>query len=107
MASCMTARGRAGLVRVAFSSIRCVSSSWSSEPQLTPMRTGLSYSSAFSTIEENWRSFLALKPTLPGLMRYFAKRLGARRIVGEQRVADVVEIADDRHVNAAGEELFA
>ena len=33
---------RAGFARRAFSFIRWVSSSWSSEPQLAPMRTGLS-----------------------------------------------------------------
>ena len=56
----------------AFSSIRCVSSSWSSEPQLAPMRTGLPCLIAVSTMAPNWRSFFSLKPTLPGLMRYLS-----------------------------------
>src|SRR5436309_3283990 len=55
-----------------FSSIRCVSSSWSSEPQLAPMRTGLLCLIAISTMVENCLSFLSLKPTLPGLMRYLS-----------------------------------
>ena len=55
-----------------FSSIRWVSSSWSSEPQLAPMRTGLPCLIAISTICANCGSRLSLKPTLPGLMRYLS-----------------------------------
>ncbi len=49
-----------------------LSSSWSREPQLAPMRTGLSCLIAVSTMAPNWRSFFSLKPTLPGLMRYLS-----------------------------------
>ena len=56
----------------AFSSIKWVSSSSSSEPQLAPMRTVLPWRIAVSTIAENCRSFLSLKPTLPGLIRYLS-----------------------------------
>ena len=72
MASCMTARASSGSGDFEFSSISSVSSSWSSEPQLTPMRTGLPCLIAISTICENCGSVLSLKPTLPGLMRYLA-----------------------------------
>jgi hypothetical protein len=41
-------------------------------PQLTPMRTGLPYSIAFSIITANCGSRFEPLPTLPGLMRYFA-----------------------------------
>ena len=72
IASRVISRASFGAFDLAFSSIRCVSSSWSSEPQLAPMRTGLSCLIAISTMAENWRSFLSLKPTLPGLMRYLS-----------------------------------
>ena len=62
----------AGFASLAFSSIRWVSSSWSSEPQLAPIRTVLPYWIAFSTIVANCVSRLALKPTLPGLIRYLS-----------------------------------
>ena len=73
MASRITARASAGCADRALSSIMDVSSSWSSEPQLAPMRTALPYWIAISTMAENCRSFLSLKPTLPGLMRYLAR----------------------------------
>ncbi len=49
----------------------------------------------------NWVSRLFLKPTLPGIDAVFVERLGAGRIVGEQLVADVVEIADQGRGDAA------
>ena len=72
IASRVTARVSSGAGRRAFSSMSRVRSSWSSEPQLAPMRTALPWRIASSTIAANCRSFLSLKPTLPGLMRYFA-----------------------------------
>ena len=69
----MTLRASMGDGAAAFSSISRVSSSWSRLPQLTPMRTGLAYLSASSMISEYCRSRLALKPTLPGLMRYLSR----------------------------------
>ena len=47
-------------------------SAWSSEPQLAPMRTGLPCLIASSISVANWLSRFLPKPTLPGLMRYFA-----------------------------------
>ena len=61
-----------GSARAWFSSISCASSAWSSEPQFAPMRTGLSWRMAVSTIAPNCASRLRPKPTLPGLIRYFA-----------------------------------
>ncbi len=104
IASRVTARASIGLGEREFSSIRCVSSSWSSEPQLAPMRTGLSCLIAISTMAENCRSFLSLKPTLPGLMRYLSSASAQARMVGQKLVADVMEVADDRHVDAHLEE---
>jgi hypothetical protein len=57
--------------RAALASISSVRSAWSSEPQLTPMRTGLPNSMARSTIAAKFASW-RLAPTLPGLMRYLA-----------------------------------
>ncbi len=68
----VTSTAESGWADWAFLSIMRVNSDWSSEPQLTPMRTGLSYFSATSTMVANWRSRFSPKPTLPGLMRYFA-----------------------------------
>jgi hypothetical protein len=72
IASIITARLSRGAVRAALASIRSVSRSWSREPQFTPIRTGLSLSIATRTIVwkcSSWR----LAPTLPGLIRYFAR----------------------------------
>ena len=72
IASCVTARAGSGRGADALASISVVSSSWSSEPQLAPMRTHLSFFSAISTIWPNCASRLLRKPTLPGLMRYLS-----------------------------------
>jgi hypothetical protein len=82
-----------------FSSISRVSSSWSSEPQLTPMRTGLSWRIAISTISANCRSFFSLEADIAGIDAVFGQRLGAGRMIGQQLVADIVEVADERHVD--------
>jgi hypothetical protein len=70
-ASYMICLSSHGFERFALASISALSSSWSRLPQLTPMRTGLSYLHATSTICANWRSPFSPRPTLPGLMRYF------------------------------------
>ena len=71
------------------------------------MRTALPCLIAISTMAENWRSFLSLKPTLPGIDAVFVERLGAGRMIGEQLVADVMEIADEGHEAVLPRELFA
>ncbi len=63
------------------------------------MRTGLSYRIAISTISVNCRSFLSLKPTLPGLMRYLASAC-AQPDDRQGVVADIVEIHVQRHIDA-------
>ena len=71
IASIMTSRASRGSARLAFSFINSVRMAWSSEPQLTPIRTGLSLSFAILMIVmkcSSWR----LAPTFPGLIRYFA-----------------------------------
>ena len=72
IASIITSRESRGAGSAAFSSISWVSSAWSSEPQLTPMRTGTSFSMATRTMVSKFSS-CRLPPTLPGLMRYFAR----------------------------------
>jgi hypothetical protein len=64
------------------------------------MRTGLPCLAAVSTMAPNWRSFFSLKPTLPGVDAILVERLGAGRMIGQELVADIVEVADDRHVHA-------
>ncbi len=71
IASIITSRASRGSALRALASIRSVSSCWSSDPQLTPIRTGFPLSIATRTIVakcSSWR----LVPTLPGLIRYFA-----------------------------------
>jgi hypothetical protein len=72
IASIITSRESAGTGSAALASMRPVSRTWSSEPQLTPMRTGRSCSSATRMIVAKFSSW-RLPPTLPGLMRYFAR----------------------------------
>ena len=55
----------------------------------------------------NWSSRLSPLPTLPGLMRYLASACGAVRKLRQQPVAVVVEVADQRHVDAHAVELLA
>ena len=90
----------------ALASIISVSSCWSSEPQLTPMRTGFSFAIATSMICANCSS-RRFVPTLPGLMRYLASAAAACGVLREQQVAVVVEVADERHADAQRVELGA
>jgi hypothetical protein len=55
-----------------FSCILATTSSWLSEPPLTPMRTGLALSMATLQIVANCSSRRRPVPTLPGLMRYLS-----------------------------------
>ena len=72
-ASRITASEGWGVARFAFSSIMRASRSASRLPQLTPMRTGLPYSIAFSIITANCGSRFDPLPTLPGLIRNLAR----------------------------------
>ena len=95
---------RAARRRRALASISSVRMAWSSEPQFTPMRTGLSLSMATLTIVakcSSWR----FPPTLPGLIRYLASERGHLRVLDQELVAVVVEVADDRHVHAEAADL--
>src|SRR5579862_604377 len=74
-ASRITSSASRGSGRRPLSSIMRASSSGSRLPQLTPMRTGFPYFSAASIMVPNWSSRFAPLPTLPGLMRYFARAL--------------------------------
>jgi len=65
------------------------------------MRTSSVFSAPSRRCRWNWLSRLFLKPTLPGLMRYFVERLGAGRMIRQQLVADVMEIADQGRGDAA------
>src|SRR5439155_139277 len=41
----------------------------------------------------------ALRPNVAGVDAVLGERPGARRVLGEQQVAVVMEIADDRHID--------
>ena len=64
------------------------------------MRTGLSFSTATSIMVRKLSSVFRPMFTLPGLMRYFAKRARALRIFLQQDMAVVMEIADDGDAHA-------
>ena len=59
--------------RSVFSCILAITRSWSSDPPLTPMRTGFPLSRAIPQIVAKWSSRRAPVPTLPGLMRYLSR----------------------------------
>ena len=86
-----------------FSCIFATTSSWLSEPPLTPMRTGLPWSTATLQIVANCSSRRRPVPTLPGLMRYLSSARAHAGILREQQVPVVVEVADERR-RAAGVE---
>ena len=50
---------------------------------------------------------LVLEADIAGIDAVFRERLGAGRMVGEQLVADIVEVADQRHVDAEPVEPLA
>ena len=56
-----------------FSCILRMTRSWLSDPPLTPMRTGLPWSTATLQIVENCSSRRLPVPTLPGLIRYLSR----------------------------------
>ena len=76
IASIITSRLSCGSGEAAFASIISVSSCWSSDPQLTPIRTGTSLAIATSMIWANCSS-RRFVPTLPGLIRYLARAAAA------------------------------
>ena len=86
-----------------FSCILRITSSWLSEPPLTPMRTGLPWSRATWQMVVNCSSRRLPVPTLPGLMRYLSSAAAQSGYARQQQVAVVVEVADERRV-AAGVE---
>ena len=100
MASSVTSRASFGSGSRLFSSIMRVSSAPSSEPQFTPMRTGLPYSMAASIMVRKLSSCFLPMLTLPGLMRYLASARAHAGILLQQQMAVVVEVADDGHAHA-------
>ena len=101
MASSVTSRASLGSARREFSSIMRVSSAGSSDPQFTPMRTGLRlYSMAASIMVRKLSSCFLPMLTLPGLMRYLASARAHSGYFLQQDVAVVMEVADDGHAHA-------
>ncbi len=76
-------------------------------PQLTPMRTGLSWRRAISIIVENCLSRFSRKPTFAGVDAILGQGLRTGPKVREQLVADIVEVTDQRYANALGFEQVA
>ena len=67
------------------------------------MRTGLPLSRAMLQIVANCSSRRAPLPTLPGLMRYLSSARGAVGELRQEDVAVVVEVADQRRLDAGVE----
>ena len=84
-----------------FSCIRRITSSWLSDPPLTPIRT------AFASIPRDLtdRRELLVAPAagsdVAGVDPVLVEGIGAGGVAREQQVSVVVEVADDRHVAAA------
>jgi hypothetical protein len=72
--------------------------SWSSDPQLTPMRTGLSYSDRHFDDVDELPVALFLEADIARIDAVLGQRLGTGRMIGQQLVADVMEVADQRHI---------
>ena len=100
MASMVTSRASLGSSSFEFSSIKRVSSAWSSEPQLTPMRTGLSFSMATSIMVRKLSSSFLPIETVARIDAVLGQRSRALGILLQQNVTVVVEVADDGHGNA-------
>ena len=107
IASCITSRASLGSGRRAFSSISRVSRSWSRLPQFTPMRTGLPLLRGDLDDLGELPVALVLEADIAGIDAVFGESFGASRILGEQRVAVIVEVADQRRVHAQDVEPLA
>ena len=64
------------------------------------MRTGLPYLIASLDDLRELRIALVLEADIAGIDAVFVERLGAGGMIGEQLVADVMEVADHRHGDA-------
>ena len=71
------------------------------------MRTGLSQLERELDDLRELPVALVLEADVAGIDAVLVERFGARRVFGEQLVADVVEVADERHADAALREALA
>ena len=99
IASIITSRASRGSASAALAFISSVRSSWSSEPQLTPIRTGLSF---VDRDPDDRREVLvvALRPDVARVDPVLREGLRHLRVLDQELVAVVVEVADDRDVDA-------
>jgi hypothetical protein len=100
-------RGLPGLRARAFSSIIRASSDWSRLPQLTPIRTGLPWRHATSIICAKLSSRASAGADVARIDPVLRERLRAVGKLGQQLVAVVMEVADQRHVASHAIELLA
>ena len=106
IASIITSRLSRGSGRAALASISSVSSCWSSHPQFTPMRTGLPLAIATSTIWTKLR-VVVLGADVARVDAVLGQRGRGRRVLRQQQVAVVMEVADQRNAHAQPIELLA
>ena len=96
-----------GLGQRAFSSISRVSRSWSRLPQFTPMRTALPCLQRDLDDLGELPVALVLEADIAGIDAVFGERRGAGRMLFQQRVAVIVEVADQRRLDAEDIEPLA
>ena len=77
-----------------------VSRAWSSEPQLTPMRTGCWFSTAASTMVRKLSSCFPTDVDVSGIDAVLREGPGAVGVLLQQQVAVVMEVADDGDADA-------
>ncbi len=71
------------------------------------MRTALPWRMAVSTMAPKLAVLLFLEADIAGVDPVFVEGLGAGRVIGEELVADIVEVADERHGDAEPGEPLA
>ena len=74
---------------------------------MAPIRTGLLFLFAISMMSANCAVALVLETDIAGIDAVFVERLGAGRILRQQLVADIMEIADQGRGDAALAQLVA
>ena len=84
----------------ALSSISCASIDWSSEPQSTSDPDRLGELTGLLDHHREIAVLLLAEADIAGIDAVFVQRFGACRMVAQERVADIVEVADERHGDA-------
>ena len=98
IASRITARASIGRASLAFSSIRCGQQFLVERAPVGADAHRLAVLDRLLDDGAELAVLLVLEADIAGIDPVLVERLGAGRMVGQQLVADVVEVADERHV---------